>query len=134
MQRFTLFLLLALSLFTFPSMAQACTCPERTTAESVVQADMIFIGRAMDITYPSMHKAITNFKINSIKKGVPHGTKKVSIHSDIAAFSCGVAFNPNEDYLIFATKNKGKISVSKCMPTTKLSEAEEILEELSKTK
>lgn len=123
-------LLLLLCPFLFSQSAMACTCPERTTAESAAQADLIFVGRVKDISYLSMHSAMTGFMIKDIKKGVPHGTTELAVHSDIAAFSCGVAFQPDEDYLVFATRKGKLLSVSSCLPTTKLSDAETVLEEL----
>lgn len=85
----------------------ACSCEdttEKTTKESYIASDMVFLGEVTKIKNEKYNYLVT-FKVVDVLKGSK--IKKIVIH-DKPASACGYqGFLPHKKYLVFAFKSSG---------------------------
>lgn len=139
--RFT-FLLVSLLFFIFTYKLFACSCiPLPSAQEEFLRTDFVFTGRVIHIE-SSVNLSRTQFEIIKLYKGEPAeiNNNSVEVMSYVMGPSCGISFNINDEYLVFAlygsfsSNPEVKLTTSSCTRTTGILRATEIIKEIEDIK
>ncbi len=118
----TLWLCLPLLVLISSQPAQACSCaPLPEPQQAAEGADAVFSGTVLEVTSSGGLQNQVTIRVDEVWKGAKCG--EVTITTPLDSAACGYAFQPDTSYLIYATKEKGKLSTNLCTRTRLLSEA-----------
>ena len=108
-----------------PSAAAACKCALVAPNEAAEQAGAVFEGRVVEVSdVPGdLPRRSATFRVVRTWKGMKSETATVTTASDSAA--CGVAFERDQNYLVYASVQDGALSATSCSRTRSVTEAEE---------
>jgi shikimate kinase len=116
--------LVVLSLYAVDT-AWACSCaPQPPPQEALKQSVAVFTGTVAGVTTSGQNRLV-QIRVEKVWKGAKCGEVTVTTALDDAA--CGYNFEVGQSYLVYATKEKGKLSVSLCSRTSLTSQAGEDL-------
>lgn len=105
--------------------ALACTCaPPPGPQESLAASDAVFTGTVVSVT-PAPGNNQVVLRVEGVYKGAKCGEVTIVTASDEAA--CGYTFQVGTSYLVYADKQKGKLSTNLCSRTKPTSTASEDL-------
>jgi hypothetical protein len=110
--------LAGLGIFVGPvSPACACSCTEMTPAESLADAELVFVGVVAKIDKPlilsnSGAPVTVTLSVSEVYKGAVTERVKVTTASDGAA--CGYDFVAGRSYVVLASNYEGSITTSLC--------------------
>lgn len=123
---FAFIILLIVTALSHTPSAFACPCPDKPDPLTALeQSTAVFSGRVLNIdedgdlsptTGTSMRKV--NFRVNRAWKGIERIMISVNTENDSAA--CGYAFSTGNEYLVYASGEKGDLQVSLCSRTQRL--------------
>ncbi len=105
--------------------ALACSCgplPEPRQARD--QADAVFTGTVLGITQEG-NRRLVRLRVEESWKGAR--CEEVTITTGLGDSDCGYAFQEGQSYLIYADKQRGKLSTNICTRTKPTAEAGEDL-------
>jgi len=104
----------------------SCSCITADDAITEMKAvDMVFIGKVIKIDELPSYKYKTKFQVIKSYKGTMEDT--VEIVHFWPGPSCGISFENDTEYLVYASFWEGELSTNKCRRTRLLSEAKEDL-------
>jgi hypothetical protein len=113
---------------TTPRCAFACSCvPPEPPVSALAAADSVFAGRVTTIENRGDSVAVT-FDVSTVWKGSTSTTIAVRTALDDAV--CGVEFQANQDYIVYATGSGADLAASLCSRTQPLANASVDLAEL----
>lgn len=113
----------AVALSALAGVAQACSCaPPPAPKIALEQSAAVFVGKATKMEAAGFNNRF-QFSVSKKWKGIEGNTALVVSASDSAA--CGINFEPNRDYLVYAYKMKGddQLRTNLCTRTARLSDA-----------
>lgn len=125
MRRISLSMALVLAIVLGADAALACSCaplPEPRQARD--QADAVFTGTVLGITQEG-NQRLVRLRVEESWKGAKCG--EVTITTGLGDSDCGYAFQEGQAYLIYADKQRGKLSTNICTRTRPTAEAGEDL-------
>ncbi len=115
-----------------PDCAYACSCAiPGTPEEELALADAVFLGRAVDVkgaTQPGSGLLPVTFEPSTVWKG--NIGSPLTIYTSDSSASCGVAFSPGEEYVVYARLIDGVLVTSLCDRTQTASQAVEDIKAL----
>ena len=112
--------------------ALACSCaPPGTPQESLASSDAVFTGTVLSLT-PGQGTQEVRLRVEGTWKGAKCGEVTGVTALDEAA--CGFGFQEGTSYLVYATKNQGKLSTNLCTRTKPTASASEDLAALGAPK
>ncbi len=123
-------LVLAGALCAAPSIAQACSCaPPPAPKIALEQSAAVFVGKVTSVE-KSKGTNTFQFAVSKKWKGVQGDVAAVVSNSESAA--CGIVFDRDRDYLVYAFKNKGddQLQTNLCTRTKRVADAAADLAEL----
>ncbi len=111
---YTFLTLVLLSVFSTQISAQNCECPDVDFESVVNDVDHIFRGTVTkwDQIQATSRNMTFTFNVTNTWKGAE--TREITLRTDPATRPCGVSFEINKEYLVFAWKDMTSI----CYPTT----------------
>jgi putative component of toxin-antitoxin plasmid stabilization module len=116
--------LLLLSLLA-PEPALACSCIEPPPPqEAAQQAAAVFTGTVLSVTQVENQQEV-RIRVERVWKGVRCG--EVTIVTPLNEAACGFTFQTGQSYLVYAERQKGKLSTNLCTRTKLTSQASEDL-------
>lgn len=125
------FLLTILSLPFFSSTGYACSClPPGTPQEELAKMDAVFTGKVLDVNEKYNSTTQVKLSVSSTWKGV--NTKEVVIYTAMDSAACGVNFEQDKEYLVYAHLEDGEYTTYLCSRTAELAHAHSDLKELGK--
>ena len=110
--------------------AKACSCaPLPAPAIALKEAKAVFVGRVTSIQKDKLQQEV-GFDVIKIWKGISKNTATILTATNRAA--CGVNFEKNEKYLVYAFKNQGdeNLRTNLCTRTRPLTTADDDLNAL----
>ena len=113
-----------------PSIAQACSCkPPPAPKIALGQSAAVFVGRVTSVAH-SNNSNTFQFAVSKKWKGVAGDVATVASNDNSAA--CGIVFDRDRDYLVYAFKNKGddQLQTNLCTRTKRVTDAAADLAEL----
>lgn len=130
----TLFIALSLLfgglIFQIPQ-AQACSCmPPASPRESLEGASAVFIGKVTNVTAPQApsYNITATFKPTKVWK-YTGDLKEIKILTAQDSAACGIAFEKDKEYLVYAEEQDGALYANLCGRTALLADAQnEVLE------
>ena len=118
------------ALCALPSLAQACSCLAPPAPKVALEKSAaVFVGRVAKVE-SSAGVNTFQFAVSKQWKGVDGSV--VSVASNSSSAACGIAFDSDRDYLIYAYKYEGdnQLRTNLCTRTKRVSDAAEDLAEL----
>src|SRR4051812_14384200 len=106
----------ALGLLTSPAPARACKCMVPTPALSREQASAVFEGRVTNISSEGAENGATNvvtFALVRTWKGL-ESDEVVTVRTSGSTASCGIAFERNKSYLVYASTDDRGLQAGSC--------------------
>jgi hypothetical protein len=101
--------------------ALACTCaPPPGPQESLTSSDAVFTGTVVSVT-PSGGSNQVVFQVESVYKNAKCG--QVTIVTALDEAACGYTFQVGTSYLVYASRQQGKLSTGICSRTQPTSSA-----------
>lgn len=113
----------AVALGAWAGAAQACSCaPPPAPKIALEQSAAVFVGKATKMEAAGFNNRF-QFSVSKKWKGIEGNTALIVSASDSAA--CGINFEPDRDYLVYAYKMKGddQLRTNLCTRTARLSDA-----------
>jgi hypothetical protein len=131
-------LVAAIGLLTLlvPGQAAACSCLfEASPSATINKAPVIFSGKVSTIVADNPQDKLSSKTVylSTIQTWKGQDMATNIVHTDDAAVGCGFPFQENQEYLVFATQNAGKLETSVCSGTQALALAESHLSVLQAT-
>ncbi len=124
-------LLYILSLPFYSSTGLACSClPPGTPQEELGKMDAVFTGKVLEGKGKFNSTTEVKFSVSETWKGV--NTKEVVIYTAMDSAACGVYFEKDKEYLVYAHLEEGKYTTYLCSRTAGLTNAQGDLKELGK--
>ncbi len=129
-------IVIAGALCAVPSIAQACSCaPPPAPKIALEQAAAVFVGRVTSVEKLQTGSQYTSsnrfqFTVSKKWKGVQGAVATVISNGNSAA--CGIVFDSDRDYLVYAFKNKDddQLQTNLCTRTKRVADAAADLAEL----
>lgn len=113
-----------LALFLADS-ALACSCaPPPPPQEALKQSAAVFTGTVLAVTDSGTNRQV-RLRVERVWKGTKCG--EVTIVTALDEAACGSSFQVGTSYLVYATRQQGKLSTSLCSRTQPASGASEDL-------
>lgn len=106
-----------------PSTFADCPCPEYSDPlVSLEQSTAVFSGRVLTIHDDSDVSPITGTGMKKVDFRVDRGWKgiertRISVSTSNSSAACGYEFSTGEEYLVYASGEKGDLQVSLCSRT-----------------
>ncbi|NLP52292.1 hypothetical protein [Bacillus sp. RO1] len=123
------FLLTILSLPFYSPTGYACSClPPGTPQEELAKMDAVFTGKVLEVEEKFNSTKEVKLNVTETWKGVE--TKEVVIYTAMDSAACGVNFEKNKDYLVYAHLEDGEYTTYLCSRTAELPQAQTDLKEL----
>ena len=116
-------LALAGALCAFPTLAAACSCAPPPAPEIALQESAaVFVGRVTSVEKSDFSNKY-QFSVSKQWKGVAGKTASIVTATDSAA--CGIGFDSDRDYLIYAFKTEGdtQLRTNLCSRTKRAADA-----------
>ena len=116
-------LALAGALCAFPTLAAACSCAPPPAPEIALQESAaVFVGRVTSVEKSDFSNKY-QFSVSKQWKGIEGKTASIVTATDSAA--CGIGFDENRDYLIYAFKTEGdnQLRTNLCSRTKRAADA-----------
>ena len=113
-----------------PSIAQACSCKAPPAPKiALEQSAAVFVGRVTSVEH-SNNSNTFQFAVSKKWKGVAGAVATVASNDNSAA--CGIVFDRDRDYLVYAFKNEGddQLQTNLCTRTKRVTDAAADLAEL----
>ncbi|MFN7938643.1 MAG: carboxypeptidase regulatory-like domain-containing protein [Bryobacteraceae bacterium] len=108
-----------------PALATACSCVgERTACHAAFSSEVIFTGRVVAMAAAPDETQYT-FAVHQAIKGT--ADTRVDLRAGNHGSACGVIFEKDKDYLIFAGRSGGQLSTNLCSGNKELALAGEEL-------
>ncbi len=110
--------------------ASACSCMEMDVATAVERADAVFEGRVVEVVRGADPSLPVRVRLEVVQqwKGVDDEHVTVETAADSAA--CGVAFEEDTSWLVYATRADGVLRTGLCSRTKRIEDADEDRAEL----
>ncbi|MGD6778888.1 hypothetical protein ACQCT3_00475 [Sutcliffiella horikoshii] len=122
------FLLSILSLPFFSSTGYACSClPPGTPQEELSKMDAVLTGKVLEVEENNSTTKV-KLSVSETWKGVK--TKEVVVYTAMDSAACGVNFEKDKDYLVYAHLEDGEYTTYLCSRTAELTQAQSDLKEL----
>ena len=118
------------ALCAFPSIVQACSCAPAPAPKIALQnSAAVFVGKVVSVQKNDLTNTY-QFSVSKKWKGVQGATASVETANNSAA--CGIGFDEDRDYLVYAYKIKGddQLRVNMCSRTKRAADAATDLAEL----
>lgn len=118
------------ALCALPSVAVACSCaPPPAPKIALEKSAAVFVGKVTSVE-KSQFSSKFQFSVSKKWKGIEGNTASIVTASDSAA--CGINFDENRDYLIYAFKSEGddQLRTNLCTRTKRVADAADDLAEL----
>ena len=118
------------ALCALPSVANACSCaPPPAPKIALEKAAAVFVGRVTSVEKSESSNKF-EFAVSKQWKGVQGKTASIVSASNSAA--CGIVFDNNRDYLVYAFKTEGddQLRTNLCTRTTRAADAAAEITEL----
>ncbi|WP_053073748.1 hypothetical protein [Bacillus sp. LL01] len=123
------FLLTILSFTFFSPTGSACSClPPGTPQEELKKMDAVFSGKVVNVKEKFNSTTEVKLTVKESWKGV--STKEVVIYTAMDSAACGVYFEKDKEYLVYAHLEDGEYTTYLCSRTAELSQAQSDLQEL----
>ncbi len=134
-----------LLLMTPERAAASCRCSPEDPATALYNSDVVFLGKVVDTLFvggmhyldediPSIGNRQVTLQVSKVWKGSVGDTVNV-LTEDLAYSSpytsCGYPFNPDTEYIVYASYSQGQLWTYLCSGTTMLQGAEEDLKVLN---
>lgn len=125
-------------LFFNTTVVNACSCIQPASPQvSLEKSTAVFAGKVVDINAPILSFSSANlikvtFEVSKIWKGADY--KTIVLTTARSSASCGFSFKQSEGYIVYASGEENKLSVSLCSRTILLASAQDDLQELGKGK
>jgi hypothetical protein len=113
-----------ISFFTISGVS-ACSClPPAPPAEAMKEVDAVFIGVVSDVSSSDALNVTATFTVSGSygDKGLPNELEIVTARDSAA---CGINFEDNKEYLVYATIDGEEYYSNLCSRTTEISYADE---------
>ena len=105
-----------------PSMGAACSCMRVPPETALAEHDAVFEGRVVSVE-PEGDRLRVRFEVVQQWKGVTTETVELRTANNSAA--CGVAFEADTSWLVYADAEEGGYVTGLCSRTARMSDAEE---------
>jgi len=124
--RHTFFGLISL-LWLLPAPAAACSCVELSAQDAFDQHAAVFEGRVVEVHRPDDPGGALRVVLDVVQhwKGVT--TERVELSTPAASSLCGVSFEPETSWLVYAEAADGALSTDICHRTRPMADASEDL-------
>lgn len=123
------FFLTILSLPFFSSTGYACSCLQPgTPQEELAKMDAVFTGKVLEVDEKYNSTTKVKLSVSETWKGV--NTKEVVVYTAMDSAACGVYFEKDKDYLVYAHLEDGEYTTYLCSRTAELAQAQSDLKEL----
>ncbi|WP_339147583.1 MULTISPECIES: hypothetical protein [unclassified Sutcliffiella] len=118
-----------LSFTSLSSTGFACSClPPGTPQEELAKMDAVFTGKVLDVKEKFNSTTQVKLSVTETWKGV--STKEVVIYTAMDSAACGVYFEKDKEYLVYAHLEDGEYTTYLCSRTAELLHAQSDLKEL----
>jgi len=122
-------LLSILSLSFYSSTGYACSClPPGTPQEELAKMDAVFKGKVLEVDEKFNSTTKVKLSVSETWKGV--NSKEVVIYTAMDSAACGVYFEKNKEYLVYAHLEDGEYTTYLCSRTAEIPQAQSDLKEL----
>ncbi|WP_404445009.1 hypothetical protein LG307_18355 [Sutcliffiella horikoshii] len=122
-------LLSILSLSFYSSTGYACSClPPGTPQEELAKMDAVFKGKVLEVDEKFNSTTKVKLSVSETWKGV--NSKEVVIYTAMDSAACGVYFEKDKEYLVYAHMEDGEYTTYLCSRTVELAQAHSDLNEL----
>ncbi len=122
-------LLSILSLSIFSSTGYVCSClPPGTPQEEMAKMDAVFSGKVLDVKEKFNSTTEVKISVSETWKGVT--SKEVVVYTAMDSAACGVFFEKDKEYLVYAHLEDGEYTTYLCSRTAELAQAQADLKEL----
>lgn len=113
-----------------PARALACSCVAMDVEAAFSRADAVFEGRVLEVERGSDPSAPVRVTMEVVQhwKGVE--SERVVVQTAADSAMCGVAFQPETSWLVYATREGEALRAGLCSRTARIEEAAEDLAEL----
>ncbi|MED4016697.1 MULTISPECIES: hypothetical protein [Sutcliffiella] len=120
--------LLAVSLLSLAPSTFACSClPPGTPSEELASHDAVFAGKVLNIKEKGEEIEVT-IEVSEAWKGMTN--KETTVYTPSNSAACGVNFETNIEYIIYANNDNGELHTNLCSRTAELAFAQEDVAEL----
>lgn len=124
-------LLFASLVLTLPSArAHACSCMAEDVPTAFQRSDAVFEGRVIEVDRGDDPSAPVRVTMEVVQhwKGIEE--ERVIVQTAADSAMCGVAFEPETSWLVYATREGDALNASLCSRTARIEDAAEDLAEL----
>ena len=122
-------LLSILSLSFYSSTGYACSClPPGTPQEELAKMDAVFKGKVLEVDEKFNSTTKVKLSVSETWKGV--SSKEVVIYTAMDSAACGVYFEKDKEYLVYAHLEDGEYTTYLCSRTAEIPQAQSDLKEL----
>lgn len=101
--------------------ARACSCADLTPEQAAAQADAIFEGRVQRVERQGGER-VAQLRVTRAWKGVT--TEEVTVRTADSSAACGVSFEPDTYWLVYAEERAGGLRTGLCTRTRPADDAE----------
>lgn len=108
----------------------ACSCSSPQSPEKeFVGADFVFTGKVIKVEQANnlAGELVVNVTFEVIKSYKGNKDKLITVNTAPHGKSCGISFEQNNQYLVYASINLGKLSANSCSRTSELGRSAEDL-------
>lgn len=120
--------LLVVSFLSLAPSTFACSClPPGSPSEELASHDAVFSGKVLDIKEKGEEIEVT-VEVIEAWKGI--NSKETTIYTPSNSAACGVNFETNIEYIIYANNDNGEFHTNLCSRTAELAYAQEDVAEL----
>ena len=113
--------LLALLHLGLTTRAHACSCATLSPAEAAGRAVAVLEGRVSNVERQGDTLTV-RLRVTRAWKGVT--TEEVTVRTPVAQAQCGVPFEPNTYWLVYAEDQEGSLRTSRCERTRRADDAQ----------
>ena len=114
--------LASLALLLAADPARACSCMEIDVPAAIAQADAVFEGRVLEI---ERHGGMLRATLAVVQHWKGIDSERVVVETAADSAACGVAFEVQTSWLVYAEREGERLSASLCSRTARIEDAQE---------
>lgn len=112
-----------------PGSAAACSCVEITAADAFAAHAAVFEGRVLEVRRPEDPSGALVAVIEVVQQWKGVSSERVEVSTPAATSLCGIPFEPQTSWLIYADGEGAALTTDLCQRTRRIEDAAEDLAE-----
>ncbi len=118
-------ILVLLAVAAVPDSADACSCVERSAADAFAAHAVVFEGRVVEVRRPGDPAGALVAVLDVVQQWKGVETERVEVSTPAASSLCGISFEPDTSWLVYADRTGDGLTTDLCQRTRVIEDAAE---------